>query len=56
MSKRNRYTYRVFWSDEDQEFVAVTLELGPAMSWLDPDPVEALRGLYEALGRNDDHG
>lgn len=40
----NRYTYRVFFSDEDEEFVAVCAEL-PGLSWLDKNPEKALAGI-----------
>ena len=35
------YTYRVFWSEEDQEFVGTCLEF-PSLSALAKDQVEAL--------------
>lgn len=38
------YTYRVTWSAEDGEFVAVCLEL-PSLSWLAATPEEALTGM-----------
>lgn len=38
------YTYRVFWSEEDQEFVALCSEF-PGMSWLDEDHHKALSGI-----------
>ena len=39
-----RYTYRVTWSLEDEEFVATCLEL-PLLSCLAPTQEEALSGL-----------
>jgi hypothetical protein len=42
------YTYRVSWSAEDDEFVAVCLEL-PSLSWLDASPPEALLGLQRVV-------
>jgi predicted HicB family RNase H-like nuclease len=44
------YTYRVTWSAEDGEFVAVCLEL-PSLSWLAASPQEALTGV-EAVVRD----
>lgn len=44
MSKIDHYTYRVSWSEEDQEFVAACVEL-PSLSWLDKTPEKALRGI-----------
>ena len=38
------YTYRVFWSEEDQEFVGLCSEF-PGMSWLDEDPQQAFSGI-----------
>lgn len=42
------YTYRVTWSAEDGEFVAVCLEL-PSLSWLDGSPQDALTGLRRVV-------
>ncbi len=39
-----RYSYRVFWSEEDQEHVAVCAELS-GLSWLEKSPEAALRGV-----------
>lgn len=36
--------FKVFWSDEDHEFVA-TCPLYPSLSWLDEDREEALVGI-----------
>ena len=43
-----RYTYRVTWSVEDEEFVATCLEL-PSLSWLAPTQEEALSGLRDLV-------
>ncbi len=43
-----RYTYRVTWSVEDDEYVATCLEL-PSMSWLASTQEEALHGLRDAI-------
>lgn len=42
-----RYSYRVFWSEEDREHVAVCVEL-PGLSWLEKSPEAALRGIRKA--------
>ncbi len=42
-----RYSYRVFWSEEDQEHVGVCAELS-GLSWLDKTPESALRGVRRA--------
>lgn len=41
---RYHYTYRVEWSAEDDEWVGLCVEF-PSLSWLDPNPVEAIRGI-----------
>ncbi|WP_202909686.1 hypothetical protein [Mycobacteroides abscessus] len=41
-------TYRVQWSPEDNEYVALVAEF-PSLSWLDEDPVRALAGLVELV-------
>lgn len=40
----DRYTYRVTWSEEDQEYVGLCIEY-PSLSWLAPSPEEALAGI-----------
>jgi predicted HicB family RNase H-like nuclease len=42
--KNDRYTYRVTWSEEDNEYVGLCIEL-PSLSWLEASPEEALRGI-----------
>jgi predicted HicB family RNase H-like nuclease len=45
MAKRiDRYTYRVTWSEEDQEYVGLCAEF-PSLSWLESDPEQALAGI-----------
>lgn len=43
-----RYTYRVTWSEEDQEHVGLCAEF-PSLSWLDATQAGALRGIVEAV-------
>ena len=40
----DHYTYRVTWSEEDQEHVGLCTEF-PSLSWLAPSPEGALRGV-----------
>lgn len=40
----DKYTYRVMWSDEDEEFVGLCAEF-PSLSWLAESPEEALKGI-----------
>jgi predicted HicB family RNase H-like nuclease len=43
-----RYTYRVVWSDEDQEFVGLCAEF-PSLSWLEPSQAGALAGIVRLV-------
>ena len=42
--KVDRYTYRVTWSEEDQEYVGLCAEF-PSLSWLDKSQQKALAGI-----------
>ncbi len=44
----DRYTYRVTWSEEDQEHVGLCVEF-PSLSWLAEDPEEALKGIRQLV-------
>ena len=46
--KDNRYTYRVTWSDDDNEYVGLCAEF-PSLSWLAKDPQAALRGIRKLV-------
>lgn len=46
----DKYTYRVLWSDEDQEFVGLCAEL-PSLSWLAPSRERALKGIVRVVRR-----
>ena len=39
-----KYDYKVFWSEEDQEYVATCDEF-PSLSWLSECPIQALCGI-----------
>ena len=43
-----RYTYRIVWSDEDQEFVGLCTEF-PSLSWLHATMEGALKGIVEMV-------
>jgi len=43
------YTYRVSWSDEDQEHVGTCAEF-PSLSWLAKSPQKALQGIRKVVG------
>ncbi|MHC4782780.1 MAG: type II toxin-antitoxin system HicB family antitoxin [Planctomycetota bacterium] len=42
--KVDKYTYRVMWSEEDQEYVGLCSEF-PSLSWLKTSPEAALKGI-----------
>ncbi|MFY7777044.1 MAG: type II toxin-antitoxin system HicB family antitoxin [Elstera sp.] len=44
----DRYTYRVGWSAEDEEFVGTCAEF-PSLSWLDADEDETFRGIRKLV-------
>lgn len=44
----DRYTYRVTWSEEDQEHVGLCVEF-PSLSWLAANPELALKGVREIV-------
>ena len=41
--KNDRYTYRVTWSEDDNEYVGLCAEF-PSLSWLSTTPEAALKG------------
>lgn len=44
MNLVDHYTYRVVWSEDDQEFAGLCAEF-PSFSWLDPDRHVTLDGI-----------
>ena len=49
MSLQNdRYTYRVTWSEDDQEYVGLCVEF-PSLSWLAKTPEAALQGIRKIV-------
>ena len=44
----DRYTYRLTWSEEDQEHVGLCTEF-PSLSWLDKTPEKALAGIRKLV-------
>ena len=48
MLKNDRYTYRVTWSEEDEEYVGLCAEF-PSLSWLSPTPEVALRDIRQVV-------
>jgi predicted HicB family RNase H-like nuclease len=48
MIDHNHYTYRVTWSEEDQEHVALCAEF-PSLSYLADKPANALNGILKLV-------
>ena len=48
MTDINKFTYRVMWSEEDQEFIALCTEF-PSLSWLDENSTLALEGIQNLV-------
>jgi predicted HicB family RNase H-like nuclease len=46
--KDDRYTYRVTWSEDDQEYVGLCAEF-PSLSWLASTPEAALKGIRQVV-------
>lgn len=46
--EKDRYTYRVTWSEEDEEYVGLCTEF-PSLSWLSESPEEALQGIRHVV-------
>ena len=44
----DRYTYRVTWSEDDQEHVGLCAEF-PSLSWLEKTPEKALQGIRKLV-------
>ena len=46
--KNDRYTYRVTWSEDDNEYVGLCAEF-PSLSWLAKKPEVALKGIRKLV-------
>ena len=46
--ENDRYTYRVTWSEEDNEYVGLCIEF-PGLSWLASTPEAALEGIRQVV-------
>ena len=46
--KDDHYTYRVTWSEEDEEYVGLCAEF-PSLSWLAHTPESALKGIRKVV-------
>jgi len=43
-----KYTYRVMWSEEDEEFIGLCAEF-PSLSWLASTSAKALKGIQKVV-------
>jgi len=50
LAEIDHYTYRVIWSDEDDQFVGLCAEF-PSLSWLASSHEEALRGIRRVAAK-----
>lgn len=46
--KNDKYTYRVTWSEDDNEYVGLCAEF-PSLSWLADSPEKALKGVRKLV-------
>ena len=46
--KNDHYTYRVTWSEEDNEYIGLCAEF-PSLSWLAQTPEAALKGIRNVV-------
>lgn len=44
----DHYTYRVTWSEEDEQYVGLCAEF-PSLSWLESTPEKTLRGIRKVV-------
>lgn len=47
--KNDKYTYRITWSEDDNEYVGLCAEF-PSLSWLSDTPEKALKGMRKLVG------
>jgi len=48
MIEADHYSYRIYWSEEDSEYVGICAEF-PSLSWLDKTPEAALSGIRKTV-------
>jgi predicted HicB family RNase H-like nuclease len=46
--KNDKYTYRITWSEDDNEYVGLCTEF-PSLSWLADSPEKALKGIRKLV-------
>ena len=47
-AKKDKYAYRVLWSEDDQEYVGLCSEFS-SLSWLEPTQEKALKGIRKLV-------
>ena len=47
-AKKDKYAYRVLWSEDDQEYVGLCSEFS-SLSWLEPTQEGALKGIRKLV-------
>jgi len=47
-TEKDKYAYRVLWSEEDQEYVGLCSEF-PSLSWLETSQEKALKGIRKLV-------
>ena len=50
MVNHEHYTYRVIWSEEDQEYIGLCAEF-PSLSYLAESQVDALKNIVDLVGQ-----
>jgi hypothetical protein len=48
MDEKDNYSYRIVWSEEDEEYIGLCDEI-PFLSWQAPEPEEALQGILQLV-------
>jgi len=48
-NKVDKYSYRVMWSEDDQEYVGLCSEF-PSLSWLETTQEKTLKGIRKLVG------
>lgn len=46
--EQDHYTYRVTWSEEDEEYLGQCVEF-PSLSWLADNPEDTLQGIRQVV-------
>lgn len=44
LQQKDKYTYRITWSEDDNEYVGLCVEF-PSLSWLADSPEKSLQGI-----------